>query len=107
MAPFEIFIAYISWGRDGKRRPVLILKKPTGGSVLAYYITTQYERKSRDVQKHYFKINDWLQAGLEKQSYIDTRKPYDVPLEVMKIKNPIGKLTMSDKMRLYDFLHSI
>ena len=24
---YDIFIAYVSWGKDGKRRPVLILER--------------------------------------------------------------------------------
>jgi len=45
MKPFEIYIAYISWGSGGKDRPVLLLIFDDGKATV-YPITTQYEIKT-------------------------------------------------------------
>ncbi|WP_461248484.1 hypothetical protein [Treponema sp. R6D11] len=71
MKPFELFITYISWGSGGKNRPVLVLLI-NENTISVYPITTQYENKSEVIKAQYFKINDWAQAGLDSQSYIDT-----------------------------------
>jgi hypothetical protein len=103
MKAFEIFITYISWGSDGKNRPVLALLV-NENSLSVYPITTQYENKSKDIQAQYFKINDWDQAGLARQSYIDTGTLIKLPLSVINGKKAIGRLTIADKQRLLDFL---
>jgi len=103
MEPFELFITYISWGSGGKNRPVLVLLM-NEKTISVYPITTQYENKSELIKARYFKINDWLQAGLDKQSYIDTGILLSFPISVIKNKKPIGKLTIEDKKRLLAFL---
>jgi hypothetical protein len=103
MRPFEIFITCISWKNGEKNRPVLVLL--LGDEVVSVYpITTQYENKSEAIRIKYFKINDWSQAGLDKQSYIDTGILLNLPISVIKNKKPIGKLTIEDKNRLLAFL---
>ena len=103
MKAFEIFITYISWGSGGKSRPVLVLLL-NNNSISVYPITTQYENKNKSIQAQYFKINDWDQAGLAKQSYIDTGTLIKLPLSVISNKKAIGRLTIADKQRLLDFL---
>ena len=103
MYPFDIFITCISWGSGSKFRPVLVIQI-NGKTISVYPITTQYENKSKTIQAQYFKINDWSQAGLDKQSYIDTGTLLDLPLSVIKNKQPIGKLTTTDMQRLLVFL---
>ena len=103
MKLFELFIATISWGSGSKNRPVLVLQI-TGNTVSVLPITTQFENKSKAVQAQYFKINEWLQAGLDKQSYVDTGTVLDIPLSVFNKKKPIGKLTSTDMQRLLKFL---
>jgi hypothetical protein len=103
MDPFELFISYISWGNGGKIRPVLVFQI-SEDTISIYPITTQYENKSETIKAQYFKINDWSQAGLDKQSYIDTGILYDLPISVFEKKKPIGKLTTADKTRLLAFL---
>jgi len=103
MEPFDLFIAYISWGNGGKNRPVLVLQL-TEDTILVYPVTTQYENKSEAVKARYFKINDWSQAGLGRQSYIDTGVLLSLPISVINNKKPIGKLTIADKTRLLAFL---
>jgi len=109
MEPFELFITYISWTSSashksgGKNRPVLVLLL-SEDTISVYPVTTQYENKSKSVKVRYFKINDWQQAGLDKQSYIDTGILLRFPISVIRNKKPIGKLTTEDKTRLLAFL---
>jgi hypothetical protein len=103
MNPFDIFIAYISWESGGKDRPVLVLLL-SDDSVSVYPITTQYDNKSETIRTRYFKMNDWIQAGLSKQSYIDTGILIKLPLSVIDNKKPIGHLTIAEKQRLLEFL---
>lgn len=101
---FDIFIAYISWGDGGKTRPVLILEQQET-VVFVFNITTQYENKSEAVRSKYFKINDWEQAGLSSQSYVDTNTVRDLPTAALDGKSAIGKLTDADVQRLVEFMH--
>ena len=103
MKPFDIFITYMAWGGGGKERPVLafILGDNT---VDIYQITTKYEDKSEAIKAQYFKINDWIQAGLNSQSYIDTGTLITLVLETFKDKTPIGELSEADKKRFLEFL---
>ena len=101
--PFELYISYISWGYGGKDRPVLVfsLKDETA---FIYTVTSQYETKSDTTRAKYFKINNWSQAGLDKQSYIDTGRYIPIPLSALINKTPIGELSAEDKKRLLEFL---
>ena len=100
---FDIFIAHVTWGSDGKKRPVLILEQ-SSSDVTVFNITTQYEGKSEIIRSKYFKIEDWRQAGLSKQSYIDTNDTVTLPLSSVDVNNPVGKLTKSDIEKLVEFL---
>jgi len=104
MNPFDIFIAYISWDSGGKTRPVLILEQQDK-VVFAFNITMQYEGKSEAIRMGYFKISDWQQAGLDKQSYVDTNTVRDIPSAVFDGKSRIGRLTAADELRLVEFLN--
>ena len=101
MKIFDIYIAYVSWGDGGKRRPVLILEEKPD-RVTAFNITTRYEDKSETIRAKYFPINDWKQAGLDRQSYIDTNSTVTLPPTA--IENPIGRLTPADETRLIGFM---
>jgi len=112
MEPFELFITYISWKNpstrksNGKNRPVLVLLL-SENTISVYPITTQYEKKSENIKARYFKIDDWQQAGLDRQSYIDTGILLSFPISVIKNKKPIGKLTIADKNRLLTFFSTL
>ncbi|MDR1328370.1 MAG: hypothetical protein LBK23_02065 [Oscillospiraceae bacterium] len=105
MEPFDIFIAYMSWDGGGKARPVLVFILGDG-TVDIYRITTQYESKSDAIKEQYFKIIDWAQAGLDRQSYVDVGTLITLSMATFEGKTPIGKLTESDKLRLLEFLSS-
>jgi len=101
---FDIYIAYIPWKSGGKTRPILVLGADKS-FIYAYSITTKYDNKSDEIKANYFKINDWKQAGLNKESYIDTngKEAPKIPRSVIKT-SPIGKLSENDKMRFLEFL---
>ena len=103
MKPFDIFVAYMSWDGGGKNRPILafILGDDT---VDIYPITTKYEGKSEEIRAQYFKINDWVQAGFDTQSYVDTGILITLSMITFKHTTPIGRLTEADKQRLLGFL---
>jgi len=103
MKPFEIYVIHMKWGADGKIRPVLafVINTETVG---IYQITTKYDNKSENIKTLYFKIEDWSEAGLAHQSYIDTGTLISLPVPLFKNKIPIGKLTDNDKKRLFKFL---
>ena len=100
---YDIFITYISWGDSGKWRPVLILEHQET-VVHVFNITTQYDNKSETVRHKYFKIKDWQQAGLSKQSYIDTNIIRDVPVSALEGSPRIGKLSKRDVQDFIVFL---
>ena len=103
ISPYEIYIIYLSWGSGGKVRPVLafIVDDDT---IDIYQITTKYESKRGEIKASYFKIGDWAQAGLDRESYVDTGTLITLPMDAFKGKIPAGKLTHMDKQRLFEFL---
>ena len=103
---FDIYIAYVSWGDDGKMRPVLILEQQEE-VIHVFNITTQYENKSENVRCKYFRINDWQQAGLSRQSYVDTNIIRELPAIALDGKPKIGKLTEADVQNFIEFLSNI
>jgi len=103
MKPLDIFITYMSWGDGGKNRPVLVFMLDSD-TVDVYQITTKYEDKSEAIRAQYFKINDWAQAGLNAQSYVDTGTLITLTMATFKDKAPIGELSAEDKRRLLEFL---
>ncbi|MCL2224757.1 MAG: hypothetical protein FWB96_07310 [Defluviitaleaceae bacterium] len=103
MQPFDLFITHLSWGEDGKCRPVLVYVID-GDEVGIFQITTQYGSKSEHIRAKYFEIKDWAEAGLDRLSYVDTGTLIDIPVAQLSGKTPIGKLTETDKQRFLDFL---
>ena len=104
MKPFELYITYISWERDGKYRPVVVLN--TDEEVSLYPITTRYEQKSETIKKQYYKIEEWSKAGLSRQSYIDTGTLLYLAKSTIEDKKYIGNLSSKDKVRLLEFLQN-
>ena len=98
MNPYDIHIAYVSWGGDGKRRPVLVLSADQK-AVAVFQITSQYDSKRANIQSQYIAIDDWAQAGLTKQSYIDIGRIIELPIAAVQ-PAPIGKLSKSDLNKL-------
>ncbi|MCL2171502.1 MAG: type II toxin-antitoxin system PemK/MazF family toxin [Defluviitaleaceae bacterium] len=104
MNPYNLHIAYVSWGGNGKRRPVLVLSA-NENEVAVFQITSQYGSKSDAIQAQYVAIDDWAQAGLARQSYIDIGRIIDLPIEVVQ-PAPIGKLSVKDLNKLLNLVIS-
>ncbi|MCI1975081.1 MAG: MazF family toxin-antitoxin system [Limosilactobacillus sp.] len=100
----DISIAFVSWPGGGKRRPIYIISDENN-KVRFYKITSKYDNKSPKIKKYYFKINQWSDAGLNRQSYIDTITVGKIDKSKFKLE-VIGKLTKQDAERLVVFLSS-
>ena len=103
MTPYSLHIAYVSWSDDGKRHPVLVLSSDQK-EVSVFQITSQYDNKSAAIQSQYIPIDDWAQAGLAKQSYIDIGRIIDLPISVIQ-PSPIGNLSKNDLRKLLDAMN--
>ncbi|MDR0842194.1 MAG: hypothetical protein LBP68_02105 [Acidobacteriota bacterium] len=103
MKPFDIFITYVSWKDGGKHRPVLVFSNDDSGACV-FGITTQYENKSETIRAKYFRVDDWRQAGLDRQSYVDTFRILKLPPDAVNTTALIGRLTAKDKQRFIEFL---
>ena len=103
MQAFDVFIAYVPWGGDGKFRPVLVYSQ-SADALLVYPITTQYSGKSEGVKAKLFVINDWAAAGLHHPSYADTGTPLLFSRSAVCDKTPIGRLSNADQARFREFL---
>jgi len=103
MDAFDIFIAYVSWGGDGKFRPVLVYAQSIS-ALLVYPITTQYTSKSERTKAKLFEITDWAAAGLHRPSYADTGTPLLFSKSAVHDKNAIGRLSNADQARFSEFL---
>ena len=104
MNPYDLHIAYVSWGGDGKRRPVLVLSSDQK-EVAVFQITSQFDSKSTAIQAQYVVIDDWAQAGLAKQSYIDIGRIIDLPIATVQ-PTPIGKLSENDLRKLLNVVNA-
>jgi hypothetical protein len=57
------------------------------------------------VFRFYTASSDWRQAGLDKQSYIDTGTIRALSSTTLNIKTPIGNLTKKDRSGLIKFIN--
>ena len=103
MNPYALHIAYVSWGDDGKRRPVLVLSSDQK-EVAVFQITSQYDSKSTAIQFQYIAIDDWAEAGLAKQSYIDIGRIIVLPITSIQPAS-IGKLSGKDLRKLLGIIN--
>ena len=101
----DIYTAFVSWPGGGKRRPVLVLKDH-GVIVEVFKITIQFAQKSAYIQSRYFKIEHWKEAGLAKQSYIDTIEVLNLNKEKIKF-HWVGSLTSEDIDKFSRFLDQL
>jgi hypothetical protein len=105
MSPYDIFLAYISWGESGKYRPILVYSLENS-TAKAYQITTKFADKSKSIQSQYFEIKDWQQAGLQKPCYVNTIDKFTFPVAFVEQMLVVGKLTQNDKARFIRFLRN-
>ncbi|MDR1891456.1 MAG: hypothetical protein LBQ48_00345 [Oscillospiraceae bacterium] len=105
MKLFDIYLAYMVFddGNGGKEPPVLIMDLEDDLAAI-YNVTSQYEKKSEYIRSLYYPIKNWKEAGLDKQSYVDTVKARYVSQKSLENKTPIGTLSEYDKIGLIEFL---
>jgi len=101
----EVVSVYVSFfaGAGRKRRPVLIMRKQLD-QVLYFRLTSKYGTKSPKIQRQYYPIQDWRQIGLKKATYVDIGQLLAVDLRDLDGVWPIGKLSLSDRIGLNQFI---
>ena len=75
-------------------KPLFVLKQE-GEVVTALIITTDSAG---------YKITEWQQAGLDKQSYVDIKTMVEVPISALNFENQAARLTNFDANGLIEFL---
>ena len=100
-ATYDIYIDFVSWTGGGKSRPVLILNEGID-RIEVLGITSRFDDKSDCIRSQFFRINDWRQAGLHQESYINTGQTVTLPRSAME--RMVGALSESDTKRLMKFL---
>ena len=105
--PMQIFIASIPYddGNGEKTRPALVIK-PSLTKTGVLKITSQYESKSPAIQRLYFTIKHWREAGLNKPSYVDIHTVYAISTSTITARRPIGKLAQTDVYALLDLVRA-
>lgn len=101
----EIYLAEIPYeDRDQvKYRPALVVSVGRD-DVTVFKITSKYQSKSERIKWYYYPIQEWQQAGLRRQSYVDTHRTYTLPQRIVFKKPPLGKLTTNDMINLFEFI---
>lgn len=101
----KIYLANIPFEDQNKTkfRPALVMRVG-GGKVKVFKITSKYKNKPVKIQKLYFPINHWREAGLKCQSYVDTHRTYTLSSREVFKNPPIGKLTAEDATDLFEFI---
>lgn len=79
MQRYDILIARIPFddGTGSKVRPGMLVKF-NDETLKVLKVTSQFDRKSADIQTKYFEIIDWFKAGLKRPSWIDTVRYYEI-----------------------------
>ena len=104
----DIYIAAVPFdeGTGSKIRPALVVRVQDGW-VNVFKVTNRYQEKSAKIKRLYYPICEWKQAGLKKQSYVDTHRTYSLPEKFIFSRKPIGKLTELDRIKLFEFIQSV
>lgn len=88
----------------GKVRSVLLLQMTKSG-MKVFRITSKYSTKSAKIQKRYYEIQDWKEAGLDRPSWIDIGEAACFNLENLHPKR-IGALSEKDINSLAAFIEN-
>lgn len=108
MEPMDIYIADVPFdeGTGSKVRPALVIEVGSE-KVVVFKVTSQYKNKSSQIKKLYYPIKEWEKAGLKKESYVDTHKLYRLAKKWIFSRKPIGKLTDTDRLGLFEFIDQL
>lgn len=97
----SLYVSFVETG-SGKKRPVLV-RTINDKYIQAFKITTKYHNKSLHIQRQYFHIHDWRQAGLYKESWVDIGQILNFPKIGLTFKT-IGRLSNQDILNLDAFI---
>jgi hypothetical protein len=99
----KLYWAYVSFAdhTGGKERPVLYVRQ-NDEFYYVYRLTSKYATKSPEIQKQYFEILDWREAGLEEPTWIDRGRVNKLPKATTRLGH-IGELSSRDVKRLAEF----
>lgn len=108
MKSMDIYIADVPFdeGTGSKVRPALVIEVESE-KVVVFKVTSQYKNKSAQIKKLYYPIKEWKNAGLKKESYVDTHKLYRLAKRWIFSRKPIGKLTDIDCLGLFEFIDQL
>jgi len=101
----DVVIAEVPYddGKSFKTRPALVVMMD-GQEAAVYKITSKYAEKSVQIQKRYFPLEFWREAGLSKASYVDVHRAYVLATDYMMQRPPLGKLAPEDRDNLFQFI---
>ena len=100
----DVGFAFVSFkgAKGGKERPIFIVEV-TEQDIVFYSITSQYETKSPAIQRQYYQIVQWQEAGLKKPSWIDIGSKRVVEKSMLAF-DVVGELITEDIQGLADFI---
>lgn len=101
----EIYLAEIPYEdrNQVKYRPALIVSVGEE-DVTVFKVTSKYQAKSKQMKKYYYPIQKWNQAGLNRQSYVDTHRTFTLPQRIVFKRPPLGKLMLDDTVNLFELI---
>lgn len=101
---YEIALARVVFhDKSGSKiRPILVIRH-SDNAVFALSVTSQYQSKSVSIRQKYFRILDWVEAGLKKPFWVDTITVLKFRANTLKDLRVIGELTQRDKIRFVKF----
>jgi len=109
VATGDIYRIYVAFGQKpgGKVRYTVEVGRKSLGVLVLNAITSQYRHKSDFIKTQYYPIQDWLQAGLDKPSYVDIKssRTYDLN-EIIQRGSHTGQLSLHDVQELARFIKS-
>ena len=100
MEKFDIYMADIKFEDtdNAKTRPSIILQE-SPENIIVIKVTSQKHTKVPQ-----YELQDWVQEGLWKKSYVDLNKVYKIKKD--NIKQILGRLTEVDKNGLIQAIHN-
>lgn len=107
LSEYTVAFAVIEYsdGTGSKKRPTVIVRL-NDEEITFFKITSQYWDKSEYIQSRYYKIQDWKNANLDKESWVDTITPVKVSVDEIRFEIT-GHFTKRDINGLRYFLQNI
>ena len=102
----DIGFAFVSFNgtRGGKERPILVIGV-TEESITFFSITSQYAKKSPQIQKQYCPIVEWQESGLTKSRWVDIGSAREVSNDDISL-DIVWSLSTIDMQALAAFIEN-